>query len=863
MAADAPPRIDLTAVGPVSLGSAIWRRDGRVHVTLIVKASFGFVPDGAMTVGQPDEIVRAEVHHLKNPARSVRFTSDLAPYLARADVTLVGHAVAPRGQPATAGAVRLALFRDRALLDKTIQVRGDAGPAGPLPFDRIPLVYERAFGGIGRDENPFGTGAGPSETPPNLVDPRDPERPACFAPLSRAWPARRRAIDPAVRSALEKPIAEIPGDFDWAYFQSAPPDQQIGYLAGDEWVVLEGVHPTSPRVQSRLPGARAAARVFGLGDAAAGQPLVLVADTLRIDADELCCSVVWRGSFPVPSEAALAAVRVMGGVDLPGQPLVWPPLRPVARSEAFASTMRLPDGFGDALPAGARVAPRPAAGRPAGKDEAPPSEVLEDVTDLVSTFETGDAPEAPGEHRFARTAEIPPEAGAPAPTLPFGPGKASVLPPPTERFSSQPPVPPSDDDHPLMGTLALEDPQQAGGAPSLPFAGRRPRGHRLPEFDQGWPEVPAPGAPMSPVVAATPPFAPIAKRPAPQGAMRIVAPSPLVAAVEPWRANPARDCLTVIAKATCDLVPGLPAVLRAEAEPISGDVHAGDDPRKSLVRASDRALFKVRADVTLTGHAWAKDGGTTAATAMFRFGDPGGPGGGFTREIAVFGDRRWEKGIAGLRPSAPRSFQRMPLGYEHAFGGPAFEANPIGAGHPGKMRRGDQRTPLPHLEDPGALLRTPNQTRPPACFAPVPLAWKARAAEPRAGRTPWPLFPEDFDWTRFQVAPPAQQLPFLRGDEPFAIHGMHRVHAELEGSLPGVAVRCFAREASGRFAEIEMLLDTAAFDVDTLALTLVWRGARPVPDEAAPGIEAIYLMTEPLAGTPITLAAARARFERA
>ena len=35
--------------------------------------------------------------------------------------------------------------------------------------------------------------------------------------------------------------AEIPDDFDWSYYQSAPLDQQIERLDGDEWILLQGL----------------------------------------------------------------------------------------------------------------------------------------------------------------------------------------------------------------------------------------------------------------------------------------------------------------------------------------------------------------------------------------------------------------------------------------------------------------------------------------------------------------------------------------------------------------------------------------------------------------------------------------------
>src|SRR5262249_48066473 len=136
--------------------------------------------------------------------RSVEAATDLAPYLPRCDVTLTGHAHAPGG--CSASSVRLALYRGtRPLLHKTLHVYGDrAGRSVPQPFTRMPLVYERAFGGPGIAGNPVG-----SELP-NIVSPADPAKPAGFGPISRFWPARRRLLGKLDRRVLEAPIAEIP-----------------------------------------------------------------------------------------------------------------------------------------------------------------------------------------------------------------------------------------------------------------------------------------------------------------------------------------------------------------------------------------------------------------------------------------------------------------------------------------------------------------------------------------------------------------------------------------------------------------------------------------------------------------------------
>jgi len=169
---------------PGSAATAIaWRAKGQLHITVVVKATFAFAPDAAMPRTDPQEIVRAEVHHGNNPARSVRVASDLAPYLGRADVFFTGTAYAPSGAPVRSSPVRLAVFAgQRALLDKRLIVDDPQG------FERMPMVYERTVRGPDDKENPFGVAANTGAA--NIKDPAQPDRPAGFGPIGRSWPAR-------------------------------------------------------------------------------------------------------------------------------------------------------------------------------------------------------------------------------------------------------------------------------------------------------------------------------------------------------------------------------------------------------------------------------------------------------------------------------------------------------------------------------------------------------------------------------------------------------------------------------------------------------------------------------------------------
>ncbi|WP_437900727.1 DUF2169 family type VI secretion system accessory protein [Sorangium sp. So ce124] len=487
-----------------------WRFRGQLHVTAIVKATFAFAHDAAMVRAAPQEILRADIHHGNNPGRSIRFTSDIAPYLPRADVLFTGHAYAPPERAVTQRmTARIGIFRGaQPVLDKSLLIQAKEG------FQSLPIVYDRAFGGIGSRDNPLGVGLNPGTAEPNVLDPVDPRRVAGFGPVGCWMPARKRLLGSTPPRALQREIADIPDDFDWSYFQSAPPDQQVDALHGDEWIVLAGLHARVPCLRMRLPWIAGLARIHGLGGSspAEGAPLSLRADTLRIDGDEQRCTVVWRGSFPVPNEAALAAAHVVAGVQVGDAPIAWPaPLtgrpssmpaatepQPASRPEASAlpggdMTMGMTDPplLMSALPfrPGSSLLFAPS---PRGAARTPPEHALAGTLPLTLDAERAQAPgsdlpflDAGEHHAEAAPAEAPfPPVALPDPPPAAPPDAAPpAAAPPVQiveeaSISSAPPLdpappsPPSPPPWRWAPPAAPDEPTRAPGPP--PRAPRQP-----------------------------------------------------------------------------------------------------------------------------------------------------------------------------------------------------------------------------------------------------------------------------------------------------------------------------------------------------------------------------------------------------
>ncbi len=320
------PPFHVVSLSPARVSALVWHTAGEQRVTLVVKASFALVHDGPMSLVKAEPVVMEDV--LVPSSGSLAQASEVAPFLPGADVILRGHACAPAGQSARAMSVRLAVFRERWLLDKTLHVYGDRASkdAAPAPFQRLPVVYERACGGPGIEDNPAGVGGAPSDPrAPNVIDPKSPSRPAGFGPIARGWSPRVRLAPRG--PAIEGSVLRLPDGFPFRYFHVAPGDQQIEQLAGDEWIVVEGMHPEIPRLSARLPSARGAAMRYRTdGKRAAPLPVEMVADTLSIDMDAMVATLLFRGHFTLEAGETPASFRAFAGVELPGVPVDWPDL---------------------------------------------------------------------------------------------------------------------------------------------------------------------------------------------------------------------------------------------------------------------------------------------------------------------------------------------------------------------------------------------------------------------------------------------------------------------------------------------------------------------------------------------------------
>lgn len=304
-------------------------------LTFVIKGTFDLVPGEVAAPAEEQLFPTGDQCYDEDDEQtgSLYYDSDFAFRKPAADVLAVGTAHAPGGEPTRSFDVRLQVGD----LVRTLTVSGErywkpgllsSAPTPAEPFVSLPLRYEEAYGGAGFSKNPTGRGFEREEVEggeelrplPRIEDPtgvvtspRSRPEPAAFGPLHREWAERQSHVGTYKGRYLEQRWPWFPEDFDFAYFQAAPPEQQVaGYLRGDEELRFDNMNAEVERFESRLPGVRVRCFV----DAARGdsqnefREVNLQLDTLWVDTDQAKLVLVWRGWTPVASEEFNEVERV-------------------------------------------------------------------------------------------------------------------------------------------------------------------------------------------------------------------------------------------------------------------------------------------------------------------------------------------------------------------------------------------------------------------------------------------------------------------------------------------------------------------------------------------------------------------------
>jgi hypothetical protein len=296
--------------------------NARPLVVVIVKATYSIESSGSLIIAEEQAAINlAGIFNGKPGESSYRYEPETAFIKISTDVCLLGHAYPP-SRPATEVMVNLHV----GPLSKTLRVIGDRYwirslghwiLTNPEPFESMPLVYERAFGGCDDDgcidfRNPVGRGfrCSRSRIPnlfpvANLEDPREPivkpddrPAPAGFGFIGPDWLPRRNFAGTYDNAWKSDRMPLLPRDFDRRFFSAASLGLTApSYFRGDEHVFVENVSPDGP-IQFQLPALPPPrCRVKNVSGPVAEIQTCL--DTIVIDADEKSLVLIWRGSIPL------------------------------------------------------------------------------------------------------------------------------------------------------------------------------------------------------------------------------------------------------------------------------------------------------------------------------------------------------------------------------------------------------------------------------------------------------------------------------------------------------------------------------------------------------------------------------------
>jgi len=303
-------------------------KNGAETLLVVVKGTWSIGSNGTLTLAEEQMPILTEPVYSGEPGQSsLIYDTDVVLEKPGTDCVLIGHAWAPLGGVPqvdvnfAVGPVKkqARVFGDRKWMKSGT---GAASISRVTPFEKIPLCWERAFGGADTTpqdptdhlyclENPVGRGimAGTSKIDidgqllPNIEDPAEliqtpgqRPRPAGFGMIAPYWQPRAGfagTYDENWRRTLN-PLP--PADLDPRFYSSAAPGLCTpSHLTGTEQVLVEGASRNGV-LRFELPAAttRASVRLRQQED---DVPLLL--DTVIVEPDEMRLVLVWRGTANV------------------------------------------------------------------------------------------------------------------------------------------------------------------------------------------------------------------------------------------------------------------------------------------------------------------------------------------------------------------------------------------------------------------------------------------------------------------------------------------------------------------------------------------------------------------------------------
>jgi uncharacterized protein YjbI with pentapeptide repeats len=235
--------------------------------------------------------------------------------------------------------------------------------------------------------------------------------------------------------------------------------------------------------------------------------------------------------------------------------------------------------------------------------------------------------------------------------------------------------------------------------------------------------------------------------------------------------------------------------------------------------------------------------------------------GAIKKRLAVFGDRAWMHAYGGPVFTRPAPFERMPMTWENAFGGPRVDVNPTGKGADANadLREG-RPAMLPNVEDPSNLILGIGDEPRPVGVRPMAMDHPDRmkhvgTVDDSYLIEQFPGHPMNFDWAFYHNAAIDQRASgYLSGDEPIRVTGMHPEHQVISSRLPAMRARAFVNLDKGQgeteFREIKLRCETVWLFPSLLKGVVIYRGGCEIGDIDGLDVKDTMLVYERMAEEP-------------
>lgn len=289
-----------------------------------VKATFDFSSGAPRLAAKQTSFLASDVYWGEPDQTSLRAAADLTLLKPATDVLVLGRAVSQRGAVhAMEVEVRVGAVQRRLRItgNRVWRARGREWLiTEPEPFERMPLRWELAYGGIapvmdgreaqGEARNPVGRGFVASYDDtfdgvalPNIEDPamlmsspQERPAPAGVAPVAPSWQSRSQYAGTYDAAWQKHRAPHLPLDFDPRFFNVAPPQMRAPtYLRGGEDVSITGCTAGAP-LAFQLPQLDLQLEWFFDGRVVPATPLL---DTVLFETDLGRMQMVWRAELPV------------------------------------------------------------------------------------------------------------------------------------------------------------------------------------------------------------------------------------------------------------------------------------------------------------------------------------------------------------------------------------------------------------------------------------------------------------------------------------------------------------------------------------------------------------------------------------